>query len=140
MSLFVGLCNLYLCFQFVSVFVFEICSVEFLNQILHPPNSLHIKLLAWGRSRERVFVDKEMSLFVASQGVCMGWLKLAGGKILGENQFWQKKNLEWQSQGVVIIPTHDLNQAQGEIYANFNIALANHANINIALANEDSQD
>ena len=72
MSLFVGLCNLYLCFQFVSVFVFEICSVEFLNQILHPPNSLHIKLLAGGGWRERVFVDKEMSLFVASQGVCMG--------------------------------------------------------------------
>ena len=41
---------------------------------------------------------------------------------------------------MVIIPTHDLNQAQGEIYANFNIALANHANFNIALANEDSQD
>ena len=46
MSLFVGFYYLYLYFQFVSVFVFEICNVEFLNQILHPPNSLHIKLLA----------------------------------------------------------------------------------------------
>ena len=35
------------------------------------PDSLHIKLLAWGSFSLKGERDKEMTLFVASQGVCM---------------------------------------------------------------------
>ena len=53
---------------------FDLCSKVVLLKA--QPDSLHIKLLAWGSFSLKGERDKEMTLFVASQGVCMRWLRI----------------------------------------------------------------